>query len=87
MEYKDWYDKGVELGYLREYTTNLVDGLISNIVMFQMAFDKSVQDKLGKSATKKMDEMGHQMYWLITQRGMMDNDDYWDKRLEIEYDE
>ena len=77
MKYKEWYRDGVEQGYLRKYTTRLVDGLASNIQMLEKAFTQSVQDKLGKSTTKKMDEMGHQMYWLITQRGMMDNDQYW----------
>ena len=77
MKYKDWYKKGVELGYLRKYTTNLVSGLISNIQMLEKAFTQSVQDKLGKSITKKMDEMGPQLYWLDIQRDMMDNEQYW----------
>jgi len=79
MEYKEWYSVGVELGYLRKYTTNLVDGLISNIEMFQKAFTPSVQNKLGKSVTKKMDEMGPQLYWLDIQRDMMNNEQYWEE--------
>ena len=51
MKYKDWYSVGVEQGYLRKYTTRLVDGLASNIKMFQKAFTPSVQNKLGKSVT------------------------------------
>ena len=77
MQYKDWYKKGVELGYLRKYTTNLVDGLVSNIQMLEKAFTQSVQDKLGKDGTEKMEKYGHQLYWLMIQREMMDNDDYW----------
>jgi len=77
MKYTEWYSVGVELGYLRKYSTRLVDGLASNIKMFQKAFTPSVQNKLGKSVTKKMDEMGPQLYWLDIQRDMMDNDDYW----------
>ena len=79
MKYKEWYSVGVEQGYLRKYTTRLVDGLIKNIVMFQKAFTPSVQDKLGKSGTKQMDEMGHQLYWLIIQRDMMNNSEYWNE--------
>jgi len=79
MAYKEWYSVGVEQGYLRKYTTNLVDGLISNIEMFQKSFTQSVQDKLGKSATKQMDDMGHQLYWLGIQRDMMDNEKYWEE--------
>jgi len=77
MKYKDWYKKGVELGYLRKYTTRLVDGLASNIQMFQKAFTQSVQDKLGKDGTEKMEKYGHQLYWLMIQRDMMDNEQYW----------
>jgi len=79
MEYKEWYKEGVELGYLRKYTTNLVDGLVSNILMFQKVFTPSVQDKIGKSTTKKMDDMGHQLYWLGIQRDMMDSEKYWEE--------
>ena len=77
MKYKDWYKKGVEQGYLRKYTTRLVDGLASNIQMFQKAFTQSVQDKLGKDGTEKMEKYGHQLYWLMIQRDMMDNEQYW----------
>ena len=77
MEYKEWYSVGVEKGYLRKYSTRLVDGLASNIQMLEKAFTQSVQDKLGKSGTEKMEKYGHQLYWLMIQRDMMDNDDYW----------
>ena len=77
MEYKEWYSVGVEKGYLRKYTTNLVDGLASNIQILEKAFTQSVQDKLGKGGTEKMEKYGHQLYWLMIQRDMMDNDDYW----------
>ena len=83
MEYKEWYSVGVEKGYLRKYTTNLVDGLISNIEMFQKAFTPSVQNKLGKSVTKKMDEMGPQLYWLDIQRDMMDSEKYWEETDDV----
>ena len=79
MKYKDWYSVGVEQGYLRKYSTRLVDGLASNIKMFQKAFTPSIQDKIGKSTTKKMDEMGPQLYWLDIQRDMMDNEKYWEE--------
>ena len=77
MKYKEWYKKGVELGYLRKYTTNLVDGLISNIQMLEKAFTQSVKDKLGKDGTEKMEKYGHQLYWLMIQRDMMDDSRYW----------
>ena len=77
MKYKEWYSVGVEQGYLRKYTTRLVDGLASNILMFQKAFTPSVQDKLGKGGTEKMEKYGHQLYWLMIQRDMMDDDRYW----------
>ena len=77
MKYKDWYSVGVEQGYLRKYTTRLVNGLASNIQMLEKTFTQSVQDKIGKDGTKKMDEMGHQLYWLMIQRDMMDNEQYW----------
>ena len=77
MEYKEWYKEGVELGYLRKYTTNLVDGLISNIQMLEKAFTQSVKDKLGKDGTEKMEKYGHQLYWLMIQRDMMDDSRYW----------
>ena len=77
MEYKEWYKKGVELGYLRKYTTNLVDGLISNIQILEKAFTQSVKDKLGKDGTEKMEKYGHQLYWLMIQRDMMDDSRYW----------
>ena len=79
MKYTEWYSVGVELGYLRKYSTRLVDGLASNIKMFQKAFTPSVQNKLGKSVTKKMDEMGPQLYWLDIQRDMMDSEKYWEE--------
>jgi hypothetical protein len=79
MEYKEWYSVGIEQGYLRKYSTRLVDGLASNIKMFQKAFTPLVQDKIGKSTTKKMDDMGHQLYWLEIQREMMDNKSYWEE--------
>ncbi len=79
MEYKEWYSVGIEQGYLRKYSTRLVDGLASNIKMFQKVFTPSVQDKIGKSTTKKMDDMGHQLYWLEIQREMMDNKSYWEE--------
>ena len=83
MEYKEWYSVGVEKGYLRKYTTRLVDGLASNIKMFQKAFTPSVQNKLGKSVTKKMDEMGPQLYWLDIQRDMMDSEKYWEETDDV----
>ena len=83
MEYLDWYKTGVEKGYLRKYTTRLVDGLASNIKMFQKAFTPSVQNKLGKSVTKKMDEMGPQLYWLDIQRDMMDSEKYWEETDDV----
>ena len=52
MEYKEWYSVGVEQGYLRKYTTRLVDGLASNIQMLEKTFTQSVQDKIGKDGTE-----------------------------------
>jgi hypothetical protein len=83
MKYTEWYSVGVELGYLRKYSTRLVDGLASNIKMFQKAFTPSVQNKLGKSVTKKMDEMGPQLYWLDIQRDMMDSEKYWEETDDV----
>ena len=77
MEYKEWYSVGVEQGYLRKYSTRLVDGLASNIKMFQKAFTPSVQDKIGKSTTDTMEKYWHQLYWLMIQRDMMDDSRYW----------
>ena len=79
MKYKEWYSVGVEQGYLRKYTTRLVDGLASNIKMFQKAFTPSVQDKIGKSTTDTMEKYGYQLYWLMIQRDMMDNEKYWEE--------
>jgi hypothetical protein len=77
MDYKDWYKTGVELGYLRAYTTRLIDGLMSNVDKLEGAFTKSVQEKLGKSKIDKMESMGKLKYWIMVQRDMMDNDQYW----------
>ncbi len=79
MKYDEWYNKGVELGYLRKYTTSMVATLASNIQMLEKAFTQSVQDQLGKSQTEMMEKYGNQLYWLMIQRDMMDNDDYWNE--------
>ena len=79
MKYKEWYSVGVEQGYLRKYTTRLVAKLASNIQMLEKEFTQSVQDKHGKDETEKMEKYGHQLYWLMIQRDMMDNDDYWEE--------
>ncbi len=79
MKYDEWYNKGVELGYLRKYTTSMVGTLASNIQMLEKAFTQSVQDQLGKSQTEMMEKYGNQLYWLMIQRDMMDNDDYWNE--------
>ena len=47
--------------------------------MFQKAFTPSVQDKIGKSTTDTMEKYGHQLYWLMIQRDMMDNEKYWEE--------
>ena len=83
MEYKEWYSVGVEQGYLRKYSTRLVDGLASNIKMFQKAFTPSVKDKIGKSTTDTMEKYGHQLYWLMIQRDMMDDERYWEETDDV----
>ena len=65
MKYDEWYNKGVELGYLRKYTTSMVATLASNIQMLEKAFTQSVQDQLGKSQTEMMEKYGNQLYWLM----------------------
>ena len=45
MEYLDWYKTGVEQGYLKTYSTRLIDGLMSNVKKLDGPFTKSVQDK------------------------------------------
>lgn len=79
MNYDEWYNEGIEKGYVREYTTKFVDALISNVEDLERAFTPSVKSKLGKSVIKQMDDMGHQKYWLMIQRDMMKDDDYWDE--------
>jgi len=81
MNYKNWYKTGVEQGYLKTYSTRLIDGLMSNVKKLDGAFTKSVQDKLGKSMTEKMKDMGKVKYWIMVQRDMMDNEDYWNETL------
>jgi hypothetical protein len=79
MEYLDWYKTGVEQGYLKTYSTRLIDGLMSNVDKLDGALTKSVQDKLGKSMTEKMKDMGKVKYWIMIQRDMMENKKYWEE--------
>ena len=80
MKYKDWYKTGVKQGYLKTYSTRLIDGLMSNVDKLDGAFTKSVQDKLGKTKSQIKD-MGKVKYWIMVQRDMMDNEDYWNETL------
>jgi len=51
--------------------------------MLEKAFTPSVKDKIGKSTTDTMEKYGHQLYWLMIQRDMMDNEKYWEETDDV----
>ena len=79
VKYKDWYNEGVKNGYMKEYTINLIDGMMKNNDLFMKSLTPSVLSKLGKYEEEKMTDR----FWIFIQRDMMTNDKYWE---EIEND-
>ena len=78
MEYKDWYKKGVELGYVKKYTINFMDGLLDSLVDLDKALTPSIHKQLGSRYKDKIEKMGKQSWGLWVLRNMMDGDEYWE---------
>ena len=75
VKYKDWYNEGVKNGYMKEYTINLIDGMMKNNDLFMKSLTPSVLSKLGKYEEEKMTDR----FWIFIQRDMMTNDKYWEE--------